>query len=66
MSDCPNLANCGFFKKYNATKQLACKGFVAQYCQGPRQEDCKRKTYRKLHGAAPSDDMLPTGQTISL
>lgn len=34
MSDCPNLTNCGFMKKYADTKSLAIKGFITMYCKG--------------------------------
>jgi hypothetical protein len=64
MSDCELLATCGFFKKYQNTKELACRGFLAQYCRGPKQDECKRKQYRQEHGKPPPDDMLPSGQVI--
>ncbi len=62
--ECELLAQCGFFRKYKATKELACKGFIAQYCKGALMEQCKRKAYRKEHGVPPSDDMMPTGQMM--
>ncbi len=62
--ECELLKTCGFFKKYQATKDLACKGFVFQYCQGPKMNQCKRKEYREKHGSAPSDDMMPNGHQI--
>ena len=61
---CALLEKCGFFKKYQDTKDLACRGFIASYCKGPKINDCKRLEYRNKHGVPPSDDMLPTGQTI--
>jgi len=64
-SQCELLEKCGFFKKYQQTKELACRGFINQYCNGPRQNDCKRKEYRFKHGVPPVDDMMPTGQIIS-
>lgn len=63
--ECELLATCGFFKKYQTTKDLACKGFISQYCKGPKMDQCKRKEYRKVHGQAPSDDMMPTGLMIA-
>ena len=63
--ECELLAKCGFFKKYQATKDLACRGFIAQYCRGPQMADCKRLQYRRKHGVPPSDDMLPTGQMVA-
>lgn len=65
MQECPNLSLCGFFKKYNATKERVCKGFVYTYCHGEKQSDCKRKEYKKQHGKPPSDDMMPNGLTIT-
>jgi hypothetical protein len=62
---CELLATCGFYKKHQASKELACKGFIAQYCKGPKMDQCKRKEYLKQHGKAPSDDMMPSGQMIA-
>lgn len=59
--ECPNLEKCGFVKKYCDSKGLAVKGFIAMYCRGAKQEECKRKAYKALHGVAPSDDMMPNG-----
>ncbi|MDR3424897.1 MAG: hypothetical protein P4M13_07450 [Alphaproteobacteria bacterium] len=64
MSDCEHIAICGFFKKYQTTKDLACKGFMQNYCQGSKQGECRRKEYKKAHGTPPSDDMMPSGQMI--
>ncbi len=61
---CELLEKCGFFKKYQSTKELACKGFIINYCQGPQLNDCLRKKYRQEHGVAPSDDMMPNGRMI--
>ena len=66
MEECDLLSKCGFFRKYFQTKDLACKGFMALYCKGPKMNDCKRKQYRQQNGRPPIDDMLPTGQMIKL
>lgn len=63
--ECELLDRCGFFKKYQGTKELACKGFINQYCKGPKMDQCKRKEYSEKHGVLPSDDMLPSGQMIA-
>jgi hypothetical protein len=62
--ECELLSKCGFFKKYQAIKSAACKGFILQFCRGPKMDQCKRKEYREMHGVPPSDDMLPNGCTI--
>ena len=64
IDECELLEKCGFFKKYGTTKELACKGFILQYCRGPKMDQCKRKEYRLKHGVPPSDDMLPSGLMI--
>jgi hypothetical protein len=64
--ECEMLPKCGFFKKYQAVKDLACRGFIRMYCRGPKMEECVRKQYRVKHGVPPSDDMMPSGQTIVL
>jgi hypothetical protein len=63
--NCELLEKCGFFKKYGTSMELACKGFIQQYCQGTKQNECKRREYRQQHGAPPCDDMLPSGKTLS-
>jgi hypothetical protein len=63
--ECGLLEKCGFFKKYGTSKELACKGFIQQYCQGSKQDDCKRKEYRQTQGTPPSDDMMPSGKMMS-
>jgi len=62
---CELLAVCGFFKKYKETKDLACKSFMRNFCEGPQMGECKRKEYRKEHGVPPSDDMMPTGHIMA-
>jgi hypothetical protein len=64
--ECQSLVKCGFFKKYQTTKNLACKGFILQYCKGPKMNACKRMQYRQEHGTPPSDDMMPNGQMIRI
>ena len=64
MSECELLDKCGFFNKYKETKELACKGFIAKYCTGSDMNKCKRKIYRKEHGQAPPNDMMPSGQMV--
>jgi len=65
-TECENMPNCGFFKKYQETKSLVCEGFVVQFCKGPKQGECKRKAYKKEHGTPPPDDMMPSGQIIHI
>lgn len=64
MADCELLNRCGFFRKYQDTLDLACRGFMNMYCRGPKMKDCLRMRYRAEHGAPPEDDMLPTGQMM--
>ena len=64
MQSCPNLLQCGFFKKYKEAKVLTCNVFVTLYCNGAKQTECKRYVYRQKHGVAPPDDMMPNGLPI--
>lgn len=64
--ECELLETCGFLKKHLPTQELACRGFMLQYCKGPKLDQCKRRAYRTEHGAAPSDDMLPSGQMLAV
>jgi hypothetical protein len=63
--ECELLSKCGFFNKYQETKDLACKGFIYQYCKGENIAQCKRREYRMKNGTPPSDDMMPNGLIIS-
>jgi len=40
---CEKLTTCDFFKKYSEVKDLACRGFINQYCLGDKLNECKRK-----------------------
>ncbi len=62
--ECELLNGCGFFKKHQETKNLACKGFLTMYCKGVEMDNCKRKQYRKEHGTPPHEDMMPNGVTL--
>jgi hypothetical protein len=64
--ECEQLETCGFLKKHLQTQELACRGFMLQYCKGPKLDQCKRRTYLQEHGTQPSDDMLPSGQTVAV
>ena len=59
--NCELLEKCGFFRKFQAKNDTACRGFIRMYCTGPHMDECRRKEYRKQHGAPPSDDMMPNG-----
>lgn len=61
---CELLNTCGFFRKYQNSLDLACRGFIKSYCTGPKLDDCERKRYRKEHGTPPEDDMMPSGQIM--
>lgn len=63
-NECKMLATCGFFKKYQDSKELACRGFILQYCKGDKMNDCKRLEFRMKNGVPPSEDMMPNGQMI--
>ena len=63
--ECELLEECGFFKKYKDTKELVCQGYIQKYCKSEKQDECKRKEYRKQHGTAPPDDMMPSGHMVS-
>ncbi|MBN1555798.1 MAG: hypothetical protein JXA11_13725 [Phycisphaerae bacterium] len=64
--ECELLGSCGFFKKFGSTKELACKGFISQYCKGPMQGQCKRKEYRRKNGTPPADNMMPSGAIMKV
>lgn len=64
MPQCDLIQTCGFFGKYGATLNLACKTFVNLYCRGPAMDDCERRKYRIANGAPPDDDMMPNGEPV--
>jgi hypothetical protein len=65
MALCASTDKCGFFKKYESGKALACKGFASLYCRGPKMSECKRKEFREKNGVPPPDDMMPNGSTMA-
>jgi hypothetical protein len=62
---CNRLDLCGFFKKWQTTKDLACSGFINMYCKGDGMNACKRKEYFLKYGMPPSDDMMPNGFMVA-
>ena len=56
---CERLEICGFFIKYSQIMDKTCKGFIKDYCKGPKGKECKRKVYFDEKGEAPGDDMMP-------
>lgn len=62
--ECESLTTCGFFKKHQETRDLACKGFILMYCKGNKMEQCKRREFKVTNGITPPDNMLPSGQMI--
>ena len=64
--ECELLSTCGFFRKHQSSKNLACKGFITTYCKGSKMNECKRLEYRNKNGVPPIDDMMPSGQIIKI
>lgn len=62
--ECRLLKDCSFFTKFKEINNLACQGFIHQYCRGPKMNECKRKQYLEKHGTPPPDDMMPNGQMV--
>jgi len=58
---CELLASCGYFEKYQYSKETLCKDWIRQFCQGPKMDQCKRKRYRQEHGEPPPVEMMPSG-----
>ncbi len=65
MNKCELFEKCGFFSRYRKTSNVACRGFIALYCKGPKLNECKRKEYMQQHGQPPEDNMLPNGYLTS-
>ena len=63
--ECELLDKCRFFQLHSEGRELACKGFISQYCRGDKMKECKRKEFRKQHGSPPPDDMLPNGKRLA-
>ncbi len=61
LDECKKLKKCRFFKKYEKTNDLACKGFIKTYCKGEKMHACKRREYMEKKACAPPDDMMPNG-----
>jgi len=65
MADCEHIVGCGFFKKYQSTKDMACQGFILLYCKGTKKEVCKRREHRQKTGTPPPDNMSPSGVVLA-
>ena len=69
MTDCPNLATCSFFRKYEQDEsiQLALQGFVSKYCKGDKQSLCVRKKVSMALGGPDKvpANMMPNGSPLS-
>lgn len=63
MEECEFLKTCVFFQKYNDSKDLVLF-LVEIYCKGRKMDDCFRKKYRREHGQAPPENMMPNGYMI--
>lgn len=63
--ECELLGTCGFFRKYELTKEATCRGFISTFCKGDLMDQCRRKQIKKDTGKSPSDDMMPTGLMVS-
>ncbi|MBN2406315.1 MAG: hypothetical protein JXJ19_01350 [Elusimicrobia bacterium] len=66
MLECELLNVCGFFIKYMDSNNLACRSFINKYCRGDMMDRCERKKYRKEHGEAPPDNMMPSGKMLNI
>lgn len=64
MEACEQLERCGFFRKYKESNELACLGFIRQYCKGVKMSKCKRKYFFENNSHPPSDNMLPNGALL--
>ena len=70
MVDCEKLEGCTFFKTYQTdeSRKLALAGLAAMYCQGEKQNICKRKKVCVALGGDPKNvptNMMPTGQPLA-
>ena len=64
LNTCELLDTCGFFKKYQSSNNLACRGLIGTYCKGPKMNQCKRLEYRNKYGRPPENSMMPSGDTM--
>jgi len=64
MKTCEMLHCCGFFNKYEHSKQIDCRGFIEAYCKGSKMNECARLEYFNKFNKIPSDDMLPSGKMM--
>ncbi len=64
MEECPNLANCMFFKKYDTDEkhQKSLTNFIKYYCKGDKQYDCVRRRIKEKFGMDKVPvNMMPNG-----
>ncbi|MCE1189574.1 MAG: hypothetical protein LWX56_10595 [Ignavibacteria bacterium] len=65
MKDCENLANCGFFNKFQSNNEVIKNGWINLYCADiDKSAKCERKKLKQATGKAPDDRMAPTGRIL--
>lgn len=61
MADCPNLADCPIFHKFQVPGLT--NVWAVLYCQGDKQHDCARKKLSDAGKEAPIS-LLPNGKHL--
>ena len=62
MATCVRFATCDFFKRYKYDmEQRQYEFWVATYCEGKLQAQCKRLKWLTEKSETPPDNLLPTG-----
>ena len=65
MAICERFASCDFFRRYKYDmEQRQYEFWLANYCEGKLQSQCKRLKWLTEKSETPPDSLLPTGCLI--
>lgn len=66
MAKCKYLDKCRFYNRFKSSFDSNCRIYVAKYCLGCGEQNCKRLEYRKSNGESAIDIYTPEGGVLIL
>lgn len=58
---CESLEHCAFYLKIYQRQSFTCRAIVSTFCEGEKQNVCKRKDFRRIYSKNPPDNLAPNG-----
>ncbi|MBN2742994.1 hypothetical protein LX69_02170 [Breznakibacter xylanolyticus] len=66
MANCKHLNVCKFYNKYKNALDANCRIYIAKYCHGCGELNCKRLEFRISNGYSAVDNYTPEGGVLIL